>query len=57
MAHEIVRLAKDYELRRSMAAIGFARTKSRYTHEQFIESYRRAYQNIKKEGAHGGRRI
>ena len=57
MAHEIVRLAKDYELRRSMAAIGFARTKSRYTHEQFIESYRKAYQDIKKEGAHGGRRI
>jgi len=45
------------QLRRSMAAIGFARTKSRYTHEQFIESYRKAYQDIKKEGAHGGRRI
>ena len=57
MAHEIIRLAKDYELRRSMAEIGYERAKSRYTYEQFIESYHEAYADIGKEGAHGGRRI
>ena len=57
MAHEIIRLAKDYELRRSMAEVGYERAKSRYTYEQFIESYHEAYADIGKEGAHGGRRI
>ena len=57
MAYEILRLARSYELRRSMAAVGFARTQAHYTYEQFIESYRIAYERERKEGAHGGRRI
>ena len=57
MAHEIVRLARSYELRREMAAVGFARTKARYTYAQFIDAYRAAYETAVKEGAHGGRRI
>ena len=57
MAYEILRLARSYELRRSMAAVGFARTQAHYTYEQFIDAYRIAYERERKEGAHGGRRI
>ena len=57
MAYEILRLARDYELRRSMAAVGFARTKAHYTYEQFISSYRTAYREAVEEGSHGGRRV
>ena len=57
MAHEILRLARSYELRRSMAEIGFARTKAHYTYEQFIASYQQAYERAAKEGANGRRRI
>ena len=53
----ILRLARDYELRRSMAAVGFARTKAHYTYEQFISSYRTAYREAAEEGSHGGRRV
>lgn len=57
MAYEIVRLARSYELRRTMAAAGFARAQARYTYEQFVASYRQAYEHAAKEGPHGGRRI
>ena len=57
MAYEILRLARSYELRRSMAAVGFARTQTHYTYEQFIDAYQIAYERERKEGAHGGRRI
>ena len=57
MAYEILRLARSYELRRSMAAVGFARTQAHYTYEQFIDAYRNAYEQTAKEGAHGRRRI
>ena len=57
MAYEILRLARDYELRRSMAAVGFARTKAHYTYEHFISSYRTAYREAAEEGSHGGRRV
>ena len=48
MAAEIVRLGRDYELRRQMAAIGYARTQRYYTYEQFIQSYRDIYAQEKE---------
>ena len=57
MAHEILRLARSYELRRDMAEVGFARTQAYYTYEQFIEAYRRAYEIEAKEAGHGRRRV
>ena len=53
MAQEILRLARSYKLRREMAAIGFTRTKERYTYELFIESYRKAYAAEEKLGKNG----
>jgi glycosyltransferase involved in cell wall biosynthesis len=44
MSQEILRLAKNYPLRREMARIGFERVKSLYTYEMFIETYRKIYQ-------------
>ena len=41
---EILRLARNYPLRREMARIGFERVKSLYTYERFIETYRSIYQ-------------
>lgn len=48
MAAEIVRLGKDFALRRQMAAIGYERTKRYYTYEQFIQSYRDIYAREKE---------
>lgn len=59
MAEEILRLARDYPLRKKMAAIGYERVKRGYTHEHFIDSYRRIYQETEREGQvrdHGRRR-
>ena len=53
MAEELVRLARDFELRRSMAAVGYTRAKRFYTYEQFISSYAHIYEQeyqIGKEG-------
>jgi len=44
MSQEILRLARNYPLRREMARIGFERVKSLYTYERFIETYRSIYQ-------------
>lgn len=43
MAREILRLARDFELRFQMAEVGYERTKRNYTYEQFIDSYRNIY--------------
>jgi glycosyltransferase involved in cell wall biosynthesis len=51
MSQEILRLARDYPLRREMARIGFERVRSMYTCEQFIESYRRIYKEAGEAGA------
>ena len=57
MAHEVLRMARSYELRHRMAEAGFARTKAYYTYEQFIDSYREAYTQAGKEGVYGRRRV
>ncbi|MBQ2136373.1 MAG: GT4 family glycosyltransferase PelF, partial [Selenomonas sp.] len=44
MAKEMIRLGKDFELRRKMGNIGYERTKRAYTYEHFLESYRDIYQ-------------
>ena len=44
MSQEILRLARDYDLRRRMAEIGFERVKKLYTYEMFIDSYREIYE-------------
>ncbi|MCI5566348.1 MAG: GT4 family glycosyltransferase PelF [Veillonellaceae bacterium] len=44
MAYEIVRLGRDFELRRRMGNIGFERVKRRYTYEHFINSYKKIYE-------------
>lgn len=51
MAGEILRLARDYSLRRNMAEVGFARTEAKYTYEQFIEAYRNIYEQEGKKVA------
>lgn len=51
MAQEILRLAKDYPLRREMARIGFERVQGMYTYDLFIESYRKIYQEAGEAGA------
>ena len=50
MAEEIVRLARDYELRRDMATIGYERTKRYYTYERFITSYQKIYEQERRLG-------
>lgn len=44
MAREILRLARDYKLRKEMAAVGYERCRRGYTYEHFIASYRRIYE-------------
>ena len=56
MAEEIVRLARDYELRRSMADVGYERTKAYYTYERFITSYRKIYEQFRQHPQEGGTR-
>jgi len=49
MAQEMVRLGKDFTLRQRMGNIGYERTKSRYTYEHFLTSYRDIYQMYMQE--------
>ena len=48
MSAEILRLARDFELRRKMGNIGYERAKRGYTYEFFIESYRKIYEQEKE---------
>ena len=48
MSGEILRLARDFELRRKMGNIGYERAKRGYTYEFFIESYRKIYEQEKE---------
>lgn len=43
MAHEFIRLAKDFKLRHDMGCIGYNRVKQKYTYELFINSYKQIY--------------
>lgn len=49
MAKEIIRLGKDFPLRRKMGQVGWQRVKNGYTYEYFIDSYRKIFQQL--EGA------
>ena len=53
MAEEILRLARDYELRRNMAAVGYERAKTYYTYEQFIDAYKKIYAQEEALGRQG----
>jgi glycosyltransferase involved in cell wall biosynthesis len=44
MAREMIRLGKDFELRRKMGNVGYERAKRGYTYEHFIAGYRDIYQ-------------
>ncbi|MGM9539133.1 glycosyltransferase, partial [Anaerovibrio sp.] len=46
MAREIIRLAKDFELRQKMGNIGYQRVRNGYTYENFINSYRNIYSEL-----------
>ena len=48
LAYEIVKLARNYPLRKEMAAIGYERTKRGYTYEHFINSYREVYADLER---------
>ena len=48
MAAEIVRLGKDFDLRRRMGNIGYERVRRGYTYEHFIESYRKIYEQERR---------
>ena len=43
MAVEIVRLGRDFELRRRMGTIGYERVRNHYTYEQFLAAYDNVY--------------
>jgi len=47
MAKEIIRLSRNFRLRHKMGHIGRRRVEKRYTYENFIESYREIYQEMK----------
>lgn len=49
MAQEMIRLGKDFELRRKMGNIGYERVKRGYTYEHFIDSYRDIYRMYVQE--------
>ncbi len=49
MAKEMIRLGKDFELRRKMGNIGYERAKRGYTYEHFIASYRDIYEQYVQE--------
>ena len=44
IAEEMIRLAKDFHLRRRMGGIGYERVKNLYAFERFIENYRVIYE-------------
>ena len=48
MASNIVRLSKDYELRKSMGHNAFERVSKHYTLEYFIDRYKDLYKNMKR---------
>lgn len=48
MAEEMIRLAKDFQLRRRMGNIGHERVKRFYTYERFLASYREIYEQVGK---------
>lgn len=43
MAVEIVRLGRDFELRRRMGAVGYERVRRHYTYEQLLTAYDNVY--------------
>ena len=47
MAKEIIRLGKNFALRKKMGLTGYQRVKNGYTYENFIASYRDIYQELK----------
>ena len=49
MAREIIRLGKDFDLRRRMGNIGYKRAKAGYTFEKFINEYRDIYAKMEAE--------
>lgn len=49
LSYEILRLARDFPLRRKMARIGYERTKQGYTYEHFINSYRNVYSDLERK--------
>ena len=48
MAAQMVRLGRDFSLRRQMGNIGYERAMSGYTYEQFLESYHRVYEEAEE---------
>lgn len=48
MAAEIVRLGRDFDLRRRMGNIGYERVRRGYTYERFIVSYRKIYEQERR---------
>lgn len=50
MAKEIIRLGRDFELRRRMGNIGYQRVENGYTYENFINSYREIYGKYERPG-------
>ena len=50
MAREILRLGKNFALRRQMGNTGYERTKRSYTYEHFIDSYRNIYHKYEQRG-------
>ncbi|MDD3115068.1 MAG: GT4 family glycosyltransferase PelF [Anaerovibrio sp.] len=46
MAREIIRLARDFHLRRQMGNVGYERAKNGYTYENFINTYRDIYSRL-----------
>lgn len=48
MAAEIVRLGRDFDLRRRMGNIGYERVRRGYTYEHFIVSYRKIYEQERR---------
>lgn len=51
MAKEIIRLGRDFELRRQMGLIGYQRVCKGYTYENFINQYRKIYGEEGSRGA------
>ena len=51
MSREILRLARNYPLRREMARIGYERVCRMYTYDIFIESYKQIYKEAGEAGA------
>ena len=50
MAKEIIRLGKNFALRRRMGLTGYQRVKQDYTYENFIGSYREIYKQLEGAG-------